>query len=116
MGVHEIVILIYFIGGQARFAGQRMQDIQCKKSVQLSVEAREAWAAPDVDWADIINCPPHYLTLNTDDKEILILSKFQQMKYKEIAQIMNVTENTIKVKVHRAIKKLRENYFQLENV
>jgi RNA polymerase sigma-70 factor, ECF subfamily len=54
--------------------------------------------------------------LDDDDKEILILSKFQQIKYKEIAQIMNLTESAIKVKVHRAIKKLRETYFQLENV
>jgi len=56
------------------------------------------------------------LKLKDDERDVLILSKYQQMKYNEIAQIMNVTESAIKVKVHRAIKKLRETYFQLEKV
>ncbi|MBW2994745.1 hypothetical protein KY312_00185 [Candidatus Woesearchaeota archaeon] len=63
-----LFILFFLISQQTRFAGQRVQDIQCKKSVRLSAESREAWAAGDVDWADIINCPPHYLTLDTDSK------------------------------------------------
>jgi hypothetical protein len=64
-----LVILLVFTGRQTIFAGQRAEFMQCKESVRLSAENKEAWAAADVDWADIINCPPNYLTLNTDDKD-----------------------------------------------
>jgi RNA polymerase sigma-70 factor (ECF subfamily) len=52
--------------------------------------------------------------LDTDQRELLVLTRFQQMKYEEVAVIMETTVANIKVKVHRAIAKLREHYFQLE--
>jgi RNA polymerase sigma-70 factor (ECF subfamily) len=38
------------------------------------------------------------------------------MKYEEVAELMNTTVANIKVKVHRAIVKLREHYFELEKI
>lgn len=52
--------------------------------------------------------------LSQEQRELLVLTRFQQMKYEEVAALMNTTVANIKVKVHRAIGKLRENYFQLE--
>ena len=52
--------------------------------------------------------------LNEEQRELLILTRFQQMKYEEVAVIMDTTVANIKVKVHRAIQKLREHYFELE--
>lgn len=52
--------------------------------------------------------------LPDDQREVLVLSRFQEMKYDEIAQITNTTVANIKIKVHRAIKKLRTTYFELE--
>lgn len=52
--------------------------------------------------------------LDQEQREVLILSKFQQMKYQEIAEVMGTTESNIKVKVHRAIQKLRGLYFMVE--
>jgi len=54
--------------------------------------------------------------LSLEDRELLILSRFQNMKYEDIAQITNTTVANIKVKAHRAIKKLREHYFELEKI
>ena len=54
--------------------------------------------------------------LGDEQRELLILTRFQQMKYEEVAQIMNTTVANIKVKVHRAIAKLREHYFELEKI
>jgi RNA polymerase sigma factor (sigma-70 family) len=54
--------------------------------------------------------------LNEEQRELLVLTRFQQMKYEEVAVIMNTTVANIKVKVHRAIGKLREHYFQLEKI
>lgn len=54
--------------------------------------------------------------LTEDDRQLLILSKFQRMKYEEIAQVMNYTVPNVKVKIHRAIKKLRDHFYELEKI
>lgn len=52
--------------------------------------------------------------LSEDQRELLVLTRFQQMKYEEVALIMDTSVANIKVKVHRAIAKLRKHYFELE--
>jgi RNA polymerase sigma factor (sigma-70 family) len=52
--------------------------------------------------------------LSEDQRELLVLTRFQQMKYEEVALIMDTSVANIKVKVHRAIAKLRDHYFELE--
>ncbi|HYG01382.1 MAG TPA: sigma-70 family RNA polymerase sigma factor [Chryseosolibacter sp.] len=54
--------------------------------------------------------------LPEEQRELLILTRFQHMKYEEVAAIMETTVANIKVKVHRAIMKLREHYFELEKI
>lgn len=52
--------------------------------------------------------------LPEDKKEILMLSKFYDKKYKEIGDMVGCTEGAVKVKVFRAIQELKEIYQQLE--
>jgi RNA polymerase sigma-70 factor (ECF subfamily) len=52
--------------------------------------------------------------LSDDYREVLILSKYEALKYEEIARILDCSVALVKVRVHRAIKQLREIYFQLE--
>jgi RNA polymerase sigma-70 factor (ECF subfamily) len=52
--------------------------------------------------------------LTDEQRELLVLTRFQHMKYEEVAVIMDTTVANIKVKVHRAIARLREHYFELE--
>jgi RNA polymerase sigma-70 factor (ECF subfamily) len=54
--------------------------------------------------------------LTEEQRELLVLTRFQQMKYEEVAAIMDTTVANIKVKVHRAILKLREYYFEMERI
>lgn len=54
--------------------------------------------------------------LNDEQRELLILTRFQHMKYEEVAEMMETSVANIKVRVHRAISKLREHYFQLEKI
>ncbi len=54
--------------------------------------------------------------LTDEQRELLVLTRFQQMRYEEVAAIMDTTVANIKVKVHRAIIKLREYYFELEKI
>jgi RNA polymerase sigma-70 factor (ECF subfamily) len=54
--------------------------------------------------------------LSEEQRELLVLTRFQHMKYEDVAVIMHTTVANIKVKVHRAIAKLREHYFELEKI
>ncbi len=53
--------------------------------------------------------------LNSEHREVLVLSRFQELSYQEIAEILNTSEGNIKVKVHRAMKELKSIYLR-ENV
>ncbi len=51
----------------------------------------------------------------TDEKrELLVLSKYQGLKYSEIADIMDCNVGTLKVRIHRIVKELQESFNQLE--
>lgn len=52
--------------------------------------------------------------LNVENRELLILCRFQELKYNEIARILNTTEGSIKVRVHRALNQLKSNYLKIE--
>ena len=54
--------------------------------------------------------------LSEDQRELLVLTRFQQMKYEEVAVLMDTTVANIKVKVHRALIRLREYYFEMERI
>ena len=47
-------------------------------------------------------------------REILVMTRFQKMKYAEVAEILQCSEGAVKVKVHRAIKQLRTLFFKIE--
>ena len=51
--------------------------------------------------------------LALEDREVLLLSRFHEMKYREIARLVGVAEGTIKARVHRAIKNLRDIFYDL---
>jgi hypothetical protein len=53
--------------------------------------------------------------LPEDKREILVLSRFQELKYDEIARLLGCETGAVKVRVHRALQQLREVYLALEN-
>ena len=48
--------------------------------------------------------------LKSEEREVLIMSKFQELKYQQIATILGITEGAVKVKVHRALNELKLIY------
>ena len=54
------------------------------------------------------------LKLSNSERELIVMHRFQEIKYQQIAQIIGSNENAVKVKTHRALKKLKEIYFQTE--
>ncbi|MEO8025081.1 MAG: RNA polymerase sigma factor [Bryobacteraceae bacterium] len=51
--------------------------------------------------------------LPEEKREILILARFQNLKYEEIAQILDCEVNTVKVRVFRAVKALGVIFHEL---
>ncbi|MGY3089959.1 RNA polymerase sigma factor (sigma-70 family) [Hymenobacter sp. UYAg731] len=53
--------------------------------------------------------------LRPEDREILVLSRFQELKYAEIARVLGTTEGAVKVRVHRAMNELKTTFLRIEN-
>lgn len=51
--------------------------------------------------------------LPDDKREILVLSRFHNLRYADIAQILKCETGTVKVRVFRALKELREKFYEL---
>ncbi|MGI9551540.1 MAG: RNA polymerase sigma factor [Aurantibacter sp.] len=52
--------------------------------------------------------------LPREKREILILSKYKEIKYSEIGEILGCSEGAAKVKTHRALNDLRTIFLQME--
>ncbi len=52
--------------------------------------------------------------LSPEKREILVLSRFENMKYREIAELCQESVGTIKVRAHRALRDLRRIFLELE--
>ena len=50
--------------------------------------------------------------LPEDKRELLLLARFQEMRYDDIAQLLDCSVGTVKVRVHRAMKELRTSYLR----
>jgi RNA polymerase sigma-70 factor (ECF subfamily) len=55
------------------------------------------------------------LGLAEEQREILVLARYQGMKYEEIAELMNIATGTVKVRVHRAMNELRDSFMKLSS-
>ncbi len=53
--------------------------------------------------------------LSDEKREVLVLSRYQDMKYDQIAELMGCEVGTVKVRVHRALKELREIFLKLSS-
>ena len=53
------------------------------------------------------------LHLPVDRREVLVLSRYEFKSYEEIAVVLDCSVGAVKVRVHRAIKQLREIYLGL---
>lgn len=48
--------------------------------------------------------------LPREKRELLLLARFGEMKYEAIGELLGITVGAVKVRVHRALKELREAY------
>jgi RNA polymerase sigma factor (sigma-70 family) len=52
--------------------------------------------------------------LSKDQREILVLSRYRGLKYREISEILGCSEGAVKVRIFRAIMNLKQIYAELE--
>jgi RNA polymerase sigma-70 factor, ECF subfamily len=53
------------------------------------------------------------MNLNEDNRELLLLCRYQELKYHEIAELLGITEGAVKVRVHRALNQLKRYYLKI---
>ena len=51
--------------------------------------------------------------LPEDKREVILMCRFNNLRYEEIGKILGCTVGTVKVRVYRAMKELTEKYFEL---
>ena len=52
--------------------------------------------------------------LPEDKRELIELTRFQKLKYEQVAQLLGISESAVKVRVHRTMKELKDNYLKLD--
>jgi len=55
------------------------------------------------------------MLLRADKRELIVLARYREMKYEAIAELLEVDVGTIKVRVHRSLKELRDIFLTLES-
>ena len=53
------------------------------------------------------------MMLRADKRELIVLARFQGMKHERIADLLGVDAGTVKVRVHRALRELRQIFVEL---
>ena len=48
-----------------------------------------------------------------EKREVLVMSRFQELKYEEIASVLKCEVGTVKVRVYRALRELGDRFFAL---
>ncbi len=48
-----------------------------------------------------------------EKREVIVMSRFLELKYEEIATVLNCEVGTVKVRVHRALRELGDRFFAL---
>ena len=53
------------------------------------------------------------MRLREDRRELIVLARYQGMKYEAIAELLGIDVGAVKVRIHRALKELREIFLQI---
>ncbi len=54
--------------------------------------------------------------LPADVREVIVLSRFQELPYEDVARVLGVSLSAVKTRIHRAMKELRDTYFRIHPV
>jgi len=103
---------MYQIARNTRLDQARKQRPETELDTELAPPAPPADSAQQEQQAALLHRA--LLQMPEEKREVLVLSRFQDMKYNEIAQLLGCEVGAVKVRVHRALQELREIYARLE--
>ncbi|MBI3210973.1 MAG: RNA polymerase sigma factor [Candidatus Solibacter usitatus] len=94
-----------------------------KRTIEMPVaEERKLWEpadpSPQQDWtmmraADVATLRRAFLRLPAAQREVLVLARYQELPYDEIARVMGCEPGTVKSRVFRAMKELSGLFVRL---
>lgn len=84
-------------------------DAELEEVPDEGVDVRDRVAISD----DLDRMKRAFSLLPSDQREILTLHRFQRLAHTEIARLLDCSVGATKVRLHRAIKSLREKYLRL---
>lgn len=102
---------VYQIARNTRVDHFRKQKPEVEWEVEMSPAVAPTDSAQQKQEAELLHRA--LLELSEEKREVLVLSRFQELKYEEIARLMGCEVNTVKVRVHRALQELRHIFQRL---
>ena len=55
------------------------------------------------------------MRLREDKRELIVLARYRGMKYERIAELLGIETGAVKVRVHRALRELRDVFLELSD-
>jgi len=107
-------VWIYRMGRNAFYDSLRTRSSEPMSAETLEVRSREPM--PEEAFAqkqDRMFLGEALQNLSDEKREVLVLSRFHDLRYQEIAEIMKCEVGTVKVRVYRALRELREKFCEL---
>lgn len=93
---------------------QRLKIVPVDESAWDSVAGTDADPQERLEQAQEVRLLRRALArLPVDKREVLVLSRFQNLKYSEIAEVLGCEEGAVKVRVFRAVRELGQIFFEL---
>jgi RNA polymerase sigma-70 factor, ECF subfamily len=81
---------------------------EAPEPVTESTQAEELESADDVQLVRRA-----LMQLPEDKRELLLLSRFEMLKHRQIADLLGCSVGAVKVRIHRAMRQLRETYQEM---
>lgn len=109
-----------FVTWMYRIARNAQADRFRKSGREIGLEPQQEHPAPQPSAAESLESEQEAALvrralnrLPEDRRELLVLSRFQNLKYDEIAELLGCQAGAVKVRIFRALRELRQIYFEL---
>jgi RNA polymerase sigma-70 factor (ECF subfamily) len=109
-----------FVTWMYRIARNAQADRFRKNGREIGLELQQEHRAPQPSAAESLESEQEAALvrralskLPEDRRELLVLSRFQNLRYEEIGELLGCQAGAVKVRIFRALGELRQIYFEL---